>query len=246
MPTYTPRIVDAEIDELMSGLAAVAIEGAKGVGKTASAVRRAKTVYRLDEETQRQLVSASPAVALKSSPPVLLDEWQRLPLVWDAVRRAVDEGAGRLGTNAPHVARRTRARVDLTQYATEIVASGFPGIRGLQGRARRAQLDGYLERVVNRDFHEAGHAVRKPDALRRWMTAYAAASATTTPMTKFRDAATSGDGQSATEPTILSYRDVLERLYVLDPLPGWMPSRNHLARLVQAPRHHLADPALAA
>ena len=296
MPPYTPRVVEAEIDELMSGLAAVALEGPKGVGKTATAERRATTIYRLDDDAQRQLVSASSKVALQAAPPVLLDEWQRLPQVWDAVRRSVDEGAspgrylltgsalpaddevgarphtgaGRivsvrmrpmslaerglgpttvslkelLGGGRPDVS--GTSPVDLAQYATEVVASGLPGIRSLQGRARRAQLDGYLERVVNRDFLEAGHPVRKPHALRRWMTAYAAASATTTTLAKIRDAATSGEGQTATKPTIQTYREVLERLYVLDPVPGWIPSRSHLARLLQAPRHHLADPALAA
>lgn len=39
---------------------------------------------------------------------------------------------------------------------------------------------------------------------------------------------------------------MLERLYLLEPLPAWIPSRNALARLAQAPKHHLADPALAA
>jgi hypothetical protein len=37
-------------------------------------------------------------------------------------------------------------------------------------------------------------------------------------------------------------RDMLERLWIVEPLPGWLPSRN----LAQAPRHHLVDPALAA
>ncbi len=46
--------------------------------------------------------------------------------------------------------------------------------------------------------------------------------------------------------TVLAYREVLERLWLLEDLPGWMPTRNHLARLTQAPKHHLVDPALAA
>jgi len=50
-------------------------------------------VYPLDEKTQRQLVSVDPSVALQAEPPVLLDAWQRLPSLWDAVRRAVDDGA---------------------------------------------------------------------------------------------------------------------------------------------------------
>lgn len=40
--------------------------------------------------------------------------------------------------------------------------------------------------------------------------------------------------------------DVLERLWIVEPLPAWLPTRNRLARLSQAPKHHLADPALAA
>jgi predicted AAA+ superfamily ATPase len=39
---------------------------------------------------------------------------------------------------------------------------------------------------------------------------------------------------------------VLERLWILDPVPAWLPTRNRLARLSSPPKHHLADPALAA
>ncbi|MCX4093108.1 hypothetical protein [Nocardia sp. alder85J] len=60
MTSYQSRIVDSELDELLSGLAAVAIEGAKGVGKTATAERRAQTVYALDNEQQRELLAADP------------------------------------------------------------------------------------------------------------------------------------------------------------------------------------------
>lgn len=35
-------------------------------------------------------------------------------------------------------------------------------------------------------------------------------------------------------------------MWLLDPLPGWLPTRNHLSRLAQSPKHHLADPAMAA
>jgi uncharacterized protein len=41
--------------------------------------------------------------------------------------------------------------VGLEQYVEEILASGFPGIRGTAGRTRRALLDGYLDRIVERD-----------------------------------------------------------------------------------------------
>lgn len=42
------------------------------------------------------------------------------------------------------------------------------------------------------------------------------------------------------------YRDVLTRLWLVEPVPGWLPVRGAFGRLGQAPKHHLADPALAA
>ena len=47
--------------------------------------------------------------------------------------------------------------------------------------------------------------------------------------------------KTATQP----YREILERLWILDSLPAWLPTRNRLNRLAQPPKHHLADPALA-
>lgn len=292
MPLYTPRIVDAELDELLQDLSAIALEGPKGVGKTATAERRATSTFRLDDPAQRSVAEADATVLLTAPPPVLIDEWQHVPAVWDAVRRAVDRdptpsryllagsaapaeppthsGAGRIvrvrmrplalserEITAPTVSLSTlltgarpavtgQTGVALADYAREIVVSGFPGIRRLTGRAVRAQLDGYLARVVDRDFLEQGHPVRKPDMLRRWLAAYAAATATTTSLDKIRNAATSGDGTVPNKLTIAGYRDVLERLWLVEPVPGWLPSRSQMARLTQAPRHHLADPALAA
>jgi predicted AAA+ superfamily ATPase len=134
----------------------------------------------------------------------------------------------------------------LADYVQEIVCSGLPGIRGLRGRALQMQLEGYLRRIVDNDFQEQGHAVRRPQVLERWMAAYAAATATTASFEAIRDAATSGMGDKPAKTTTQPYREVLERLWVVDPVPAWLPSRNRLSRLGQPPKHHLADPALAA
>ena len=292
MTDYTRRIVDEELDELLPELAAIAIEGPKAVGKTATAERRATTVHRLDLPEIRSIAAADPTVLLRNPQPVLLDEWQHVPAIWDAVRAAVDRdptpgrfllagsatptrppshsGAGRIvrvrmrplslaerGLGEPTVSlaallRGAQAKAEghtslgLADYTQEIVASGFPGIRRLSGRALRAQLDGYLERIVDRDFEEQGHTVRRPQTLRRWMAAFAAATATTTSLEKIRNAATAGAEDVPAKTTVIAYRHVLEQLWILDEVPGWMPTKNHLRRLTQAPKHHLVDPALAA
>lgn len=136
--------------------------------------------------------------------------------------------------------------VALEDYTAEILRSGFPGIRHLANRAARSQLDSYLDRVVDRDFEEVGRSVRNPAALRRWMTAYAAATSTTATWEKIRDAAAAGFATKPSRVTTQHYGDVLERLWLVDPVPGWAPTRSAPHRVTQAPKHQLADPALAA
>ncbi|MCD6727001.1 MAG: DUF4143 domain-containing protein [Solirubrobacteraceae bacterium] len=77
------------------------------------------------------------------------------------------------------------------------------------------------------------------------MLAYAAATATAASWEKVRGAGTSGQADKPARTTVMPYRDVLERLYLLDPVPGWKPTRGHIARLTEPSKHHLADPALA-
>lgn len=86
---YLPRIVDTELDALAEA-PAVSIEGARGVGKTATAARRAQTVHRLDDPGQLEVIDSDPYRVIDGDPPVLIDEWQRLPVSGDLVRRAVD------------------------------------------------------------------------------------------------------------------------------------------------------------
>lgn len=292
MSGYLKRVVDAELDELLAGLPALSIEGPKGVGKTVTAQRRARSTFALDDADERELLAADSARLDRATPPVLVDEWQRYPAVWDQIRRSVDRdgsagrflltgsatpvdapthsGAGRIvrvrmrpmslaerqvGTptvslqellSGTHPSVDGETDVDLPVYTEEILRSGFPAIRAMPNRARRAQLDGYLDRVVEHDFPEQGHLVRRPSTLRGWLAGYAAATATTASYSAILDAATPGDTDKPAKTTTIAYRDVLSQLWLLDPIPGWVPARNPFSRLAQAPKHHLADPALAA
>jgi len=289
---YVRRIVDDELDELLQSLSAVSIDGAKGVGKTTTALQRGRTSFELDRPEILELVRADSKRLTTATTPIVVDEWQREPSVWDVVRRAVDadpspnrfiltgsaspasvtthSGAGRIvpirmrpltlperGVAVPTVSlaqlcsgERTpvvgSTEIGLEAYVDEIVASGFPAIRNAAGRARRALLDGYLDLVIERDVEEAGYRTRNPAALRRWLTAYAAATSTTASLETIRDAATSGRGEKPAKSTTIPYREVLERIWMLDSLPAWLPAMSQLRRLNESPKHHLADPALAA
>jgi len=290
---YYRRVVDDELDLLMAGLPAVALDGAKAIGKTSTAQARTASRVLLDSRAVREAVGADPASILTRERPVLLDEWQKVPEVWDVVRRAVDEdrtpgqfvltgsatpapgatahtGAGRITrlrmrplafserrVSSPTVSLESlltgqrppiegHTEIALTDYVDEIMASGFPGLRGLSPRLLRGELDSYLRNAVDRDIPEQGLAVRKPEVLLDWLRAYAAATAGTASYTEILDAATAGLAEKPARSTTVAYRDVLRQLWLLDPLPAWAPSGQEFTRLGQTPTHHLADPALAA
>ena len=87
---YVRRVVDTELDVLLPALPAILLDGPKGVGKTSTALQRAGQVWRLDDPAQRAVAQADPDIVARGDPPVLVDEWQHVPAVFDAVKRAVD------------------------------------------------------------------------------------------------------------------------------------------------------------
>jgi uncharacterized protein len=290
---YRRRIIDEALDELFGDLAAIALEGAKGVGKTASATQRASTILSLNNPNEHAALASNLDLVTQVPPPVLIDEWQLEPSVWDRVRRAVDDdstggrfllagsagvapgirihsGAGRIVSMAirpmafserdvhdPTVSLRAlldgeseeisgTSDMDAPAYADEILRSGFPGIRDLPTRARQLQLDSYVARIVERELPENGVSVRRPGALRAWLAAYAAATATNAAYSTILDAATPGEGDKPARQTATAYREHLQRIFVLDPLEAWIPTFAPLKRLTYTPKHHLVDPAIAA
>ena len=290
--TYVPRVVDDQLDRLLGGLAAVCVEGPRAVGKTSTALRRARTVHDLDDPETMALVEADPGRLVRGERPVFIDEWQRYPPSWDLVRRAVDRGAGPgsfllAGSASPQTApthsgagrivtlrmrpmsllERGAAKpsvslarllaggrpdidgetdVTLGDYAREIEASGFPGMRSAAPDVRPDVLDGYLDRATDHDLVLMGHRVRRPGIVRRWLAAYAAATSTAASYETIRDAATGGESAKPAKTTTTLYRDLLEAMWLVDPLLAWWPLGNPLSRLKRGPKHHLADPALAA
>ena len=294
MAEYRRRVVDGELDELMRGAVAIAIEGPRAVGKTRTGLERAATIYDLADRATRQAVTADPARVLLGPRPILIDEWQVVPEVWYVIRTAVDNpgddpgqflltgsavpksrpahpGTGRilvlrmrpmtlaergvattsvslaglLGGHRPDLGGTTTATA--ADYAHAIVSSGLPGLLGRPPRAVRGQLDAYISQVIDRDFEDlGGERIRNPAALRSWLQAYASAVSTTTSLEKIRAAATSGRGEPPSKPTALRYLDVLRRLWLIDPIPGWSPTMSHLHRLTLGPKHQVLDPAFAA
>lgn len=95
MKDYRKRIIDEELVLRLEAFGAVHIKGPKWCGKTTTAMEHAKSYIKLQDPDKRAGYLATartkPSLLLKGETPRLIDEWQDAPVLWDAVRMAVDE-----------------------------------------------------------------------------------------------------------------------------------------------------------
>ena len=91
---YLPRIADSVLHQALCASGAVYIQGPKWCGKTWTALQQAKSVLLMQDPDQTanymSIAETKPSLLLEGEVPRLLDEWQMAPMLWDAVRFAVD------------------------------------------------------------------------------------------------------------------------------------------------------------
>ncbi|NJD26852.1 MAG: ATP-binding protein [Chloroflexi bacterium] len=192
MQGYTPRAVDPLIDRLLTELPALFIVGPRAAGKTTTVARYARTVVQLDREAEAVAFRADPDAALRGlAEPVLLDEWQVVPGVLGAVKRAIDSrsdpgrflvtGSVRSEFEAelwPGTGRLTRVpmygmtvREQLGGFRRPAFLDRVTGGDELQPAMDTPDLRGYLELILRSGFPEA--ALRLSEAARqRWLESY--------------------------------------------------------------------------
>ncbi len=94
---YKPRIIDNMIDEYLKAFGAVCIEGAKWCGKTWSSIYHSNSSIMIGNPEgnfqNKKLAETAPNIVLEGEKPRLIDEWQEVPRLWDAVRYEVDKTA---------------------------------------------------------------------------------------------------------------------------------------------------------
>jgi predicted AAA+ superfamily ATPase len=270
--TYLLRMSDDVLTTLIAQLPAVSVTGPRATGKTTTARRHAATVVRLDREAEAAAFRADPDVALRGLPePVLLDEWQEVPDVLGAVKRAVDDeprpgryiltgsvridldaqiwpGTGRLvrlpmqGLSVREIEGRVSGELfldrllradpatlgpggpaNLADYLDLALRGGFPepALR-LEGIARQAWLDSYVEQLITRDAPTIAGS-RDPDRLRRYLEALALNSAGIVEDKTLYDAA--GINQKTAD----AYEQLLRNLLSWTPYRLGRPTDSHVS-----------------
>lgn len=133
--TYLPRLIDAVLREVLAEVPAVMVAGPRACGKTTSAAQVAASTIRLDRTDEAAAVRADVDAALmvpSEEEPVLIDEWQFVPEILGAVKRAVDH------TDRP-------SRFLLTGSAS---ADLGPAGWAMTGRVLKVKMWGLTEREV--------------------------------------------------------------------------------------------------
>jgi predicted AAA+ superfamily ATPase len=89
--------LDSLLDRRLDGFGAVEVAGTKFCGKTWTSMAHGQSIIHIDEDVVCQMVLVDASLALDGDQPHIIDEWQDVPKIWDAVRRKVDESGNQTG-----------------------------------------------------------------------------------------------------------------------------------------------------
>lgn len=94
---YQPRLIDSLVERRLRGFGAVEVAGTKFCGKTWTSMAHGQSIIHIDDDPMNAMVSLDVALALEGDQPHIIDEWQDIPKIWDAVRRRIDQTGNKHG-----------------------------------------------------------------------------------------------------------------------------------------------------
>ena len=94
MESYNKRLLDVKIEKKLKSTGGILLKGVRYCGKTTTALHHAASSVRFDKsEMLREQAAYAPQIVLQGETPRVLDEWQLVPSIWNAVRAEIDERA---------------------------------------------------------------------------------------------------------------------------------------------------------
>jgi len=293
---YLPRVVDKLLEEHLDAVGAVLIAGPKWCGKTTTAQQQAKSVLKLQDpdKSKGYLATAEtkPSLLLKGANPRLIDEWQMAPVLWDAVRNAVDERneeglfiiTGSTTVDESSIMHSGTGRISrMVMYPMSLFESGeangeislkelfdntafnidgitselsvedlvFAACRGgwpssLSKKTAKAKLfvaQNYIANICDSDASTVDGVKRSSERVKAVLQSYARNISTlATDKTILEDVAS--NYADISEPTLSSYLNALERLFVIEDIPAWCPSIRSATAIRSGKKKGFCDPSI--
>ncbi|MBQ8547342.1 MAG: ATP-binding protein, partial [Lachnospiraceae bacterium] len=276
---------------------ATLIVGPKWCGKTTTAEEQAKSILKMQDPDMREgylaTANAKPSLLLKGENPRLIDEWQEAPVLWDAVRTAVDqrqeEGlfilTGSTSVDEKQIHHTGTGRISrLKMYTMSLFESGesngrislkelfdnqnmdidgissemriddliFAACRGGWPSSLRKKSDAaklivardYLRNVYESDVSTVDGVRRNPTLAETVLKSYARNVSTLAKKSIiFKDIAANSESVSA--PTLDSYLNALERLFVIEDIEAWCPAIRSATTIRAGKKRGFVDPSMA-
>lgn len=297
MKEYLRRIVDKELQLRLEAFGATLIVGPKWCGKTTTAEEQAKSILKMQDPDMREgylaTANAKPSLLLKGENPRLIDEWQEAPVLWDAVRTAVDQrqeeglfiltgstsvdekqihhtGTGRISrlkmyTMSLFESEESNGRISLKELfdnqnmdidgiSSEMriddlifaaCRGGWPSsLRKKSDAAKLIVARDYLRNVYESDVSTVDGVRRNPTLAETVLKSYARNVSTLAKKSIiFKDIAANSESVSA--PTLDSYLNALERLFVIEDIEAWCPAIRSATTIRAGKKRGFVDPSMA-
>ena len=297
MPEYLPRIVDRELALRLEASGATLIVGPKWCGKTTTGEQKAKSILKMQDPDKKDgylaTAAAKPSLLLKGENPRLIDEWQIAPVLWDAVRTAVDQrqedglfiltgstsvddknimhtGTGRIarmkmypmslyesGESNGQISLRALfqdAELDIDGVSSQLSIEQliFAACRGgwpatLRRKNPEAQLltaRDYISNICESDISTVDGVQRNPTWTGLILRSYARNISTLAKKSNIlKDITANAD--SMTMPTLDSYLNALEKLFVIEDVEAWCPAIRSATTIRSGKKREFTDPSIA-
>ncbi len=239
-------------------------------GKTTTCEQIAKTkLYLSDPEKQSQyrtMADINPKRLLQGKTPLLLDEWQLAPKLWDAIRFEVDHrehlgqfiltgsavpasfdeihhtGTGRVAW----VKMRPMSLFESGDSSGEIsLRGGWPQATKLSGEVALEQAFDYYDSVVQSDISRADNVSRNPERVKRLMRSYARNQGTQASAELMRQDVKANDSADFDLDTVYSYLGALNKIFVIEDVHAWNPNLRSKTAIRTSDTRYFVDPSVA-
>ena len=297
MTEYLPRIVDRELALRLQASGATLIVGPKWCGKTTTGEQKAKSILKMQDPDKKDgylaTAAAKPSLLLKGENPRLIDEWQIAPVLWDAVRTAVDQrqedglfiltgstsvddknimhtGTGRIarmkmypmslyesGESNGQISLRAlfqdalldmdgiSSQLSIEQLIFAACRGGWPAtLRRKNPEAQLLTARDYISNICESDISTVDGVQRNPTWTGLILRSYARNISTLAKKSNIlKDVTANAD--SMTMPTLDSYLNALEKLFVIEDVEAWCPAIRSATTIRSGKKREFTDPSIA-